>query len=105
MASKAETTRPVRILCIDGGGIRGIFPLHVLKALKSQTGKEPWELFDLICGTSTGGIIAILLGIMKIPVEDCLTFYKSFGKEVFTDVNPTVATMKKALQAVWGYQT
>jgi patatin-like phospholipase/acyl hydrolase len=49
----------VRILSIDGGGIRGIIPALVLAKIESLTGRPASELFDLIAGTSTGGIIAL----------------------------------------------
>jgi len=46
--------KPLRILAIDGGGIRGIIPAVVLAAIEKQSGKPICELFDLIAGTSTG---------------------------------------------------
>ena len=48
-----------RILCLDGGGIRGLIQLEVLSQLERKTGKRITELFDWIIGTSTGGIIAL----------------------------------------------
>lgn len=48
-----------RILSIDGGGIRGIIPAHVIAHLESVSGKPAAHLFDLIVGTSTGGILAL----------------------------------------------
>jgi patatin-like phospholipase/acyl hydrolase len=52
-----------RILSIDGGGVRGIIPATILAAIEERTGKRISELFDLIAGTSTGGILA--LGLTK----------------------------------------
>lgn len=52
---------PIRILSIDGGGIRGIIPAMILAALEQRTGRPICELFDLIAGTSTGGILALAL--------------------------------------------
>lgn len=49
----------VRVLSIDGGGIRGIIPALVLAQIESLSGRPACELFDLIAGTSTGGIIAL----------------------------------------------
>ena len=46
------------VLSIDGGGIRGIIPCTVLAEIEKRTGKPVAELFDLIAGTSTGGILA-----------------------------------------------
>jgi uncharacterized protein len=48
-----------RILSIDGGGVRGVFPAYVLKQLSNTlNGQSLRDLFDLVIGTSTGGIIA-----------------------------------------------
>jgi patatin-like phospholipase/acyl hydrolase len=49
----------VRILSIDGGGIRGIIPAMLLAELERRSGKRVPELFDLVAGTSTGGILAL----------------------------------------------
>lgn len=51
----------MRVLSIDGGGIRGIVPATVLAALEERAGRPISELFDLIAGTSTGGILALAL--------------------------------------------
>jgi uncharacterized protein len=51
----------VRVLGIDGGGIRGIIPALVLADLETRTGRPISDLFDLIAGTSTGGILACAL--------------------------------------------
>ena len=48
-----------RVLCLDGGGIRGLIQLEILSQLEIKTGRKVTELFDWIVGTSTGGIIAL----------------------------------------------
>ena len=53
----------VKILSVDGGGIRGIIPAMVLAEIEHETGRPACELFDLIAGTSTGGIIALGLTV------------------------------------------
>ena len=50
-----------RILCLDGGGIRGLLQLTILQEIERRTGKRITELFDWIVGTSTGGIIVLAL--------------------------------------------
>ncbi len=76
--------RRFRILSIDGGGIRGIFPAAVLAGLeRSYAGGSPLaSFFDLVAGTSTGGILAIGLGA-GLSAEDLLRLYVERGCEVF----------------------
>jgi patatin-like phospholipase/acyl hydrolase len=62
-----STRKLVKILSVDGGGIRGIIPAMVLVEIERQTGRPACELFDLIAGTSTGGIIALGL---TVPGEE-----------------------------------
>ena len=49
----------IKVLAIDGGGIRGIIPAIILSEIQRRLGVNLWEAFDLIAGTSTGGIIAL----------------------------------------------
>ena len=59
-----------RILALDGGGAKGFYTLGVLNQLEALLGKGPLcERFDLIFGTSTGAIIAALLGLGKSVAE------------------------------------
>src|SRR5687767_1962487 len=50
-----------KILAIDGGGIRGIIPAYILKEIEAALGKPIYQCFDIIAGTSTGGLIALAL--------------------------------------------
>ncbi|KAH3860739.1 hypothetical protein DPMN_023658 [Dreissena polymorpha] len=49
----------VKVLCLDGGGIRGLIILEILEAIEKEAGKPIKDLFDWIGGTSTGEIIAL----------------------------------------------
>ncbi len=71
-----------KILAIDGGGIRGIYPAKYLAELEADVGEPIRRYFDLITGTSTGGIIAIALGL-EIPASHILELYKSKGASIF----------------------
>ena len=71
-----------RILSLDGGGIKGTFTAAVLAELERMTGKRLADYFDLITGTSTGGLIAIALGL-GIPAEEVLDFYQREGPNIF----------------------
>ncbi|KAI1178341.1 acyl transferase/acyl hydrolase/lysophospholipase [Nemania sp. FL0916] len=88
---------PVKLLSIDGGGIRGLSALVLLEQLMDNANEqrrlvnlapqEPWEMFDMIGGTSTGGLIAVMLGRLRMSVEDCKEAYMSLGRRAFTPVN------------------
>lgn len=73
-----------RILAIDGGGIRGILPASVLSEFEHRHcgGRGIGEYFDMIAGTSTGGIIALALA-MGVPASRVLDLYTEHGAEIF----------------------
>ncbi|XP_077070457.1 calcium-independent phospholipase A2-gamma-like isoform X1 [Siphateles boraxobius] len=83
----------VRVLSIDGGGTKGLVPLQVLKQLEAQTGKRVYQLFDYICGVSTGAVLAFMLGLAHISLDECEEMYHRFGTDVFRQ-NPLVGTVK-----------
>ncbi|WP_227936349.1 CBASS cGAMP-activated phospholipase [Alkalihalobacillus deserti] len=72
----------MKFLCIDGGGIRGIFAVAILKSMEDEYKKPIGDLFDVIAGTSTGAIIATS-AVLKKPMKNILKSYKKFGKKVF----------------------
>ncbi|KAF6832216.1 hypothetical protein CPLU01_06315 [Colletotrichum plurivorum] len=76
----------VRVLCLDGGGVRGIVELYVLKAIERVLGDglRIQDFLDLIVGTSTGGIIALGLGVNNWSVDECINNFKELCSEAFT---------------------
>jgi patatin-like phospholipase/acyl hydrolase len=80
----------LKILSIDGGGIKGIIPCSILNFIEQQTGKKIAEIFHLIAGTSTGGIIATGLtapdedGFHAFSAADMLNLYVKNGKDIFS---------------------
>jgi hypothetical protein len=73
-----------RILTIDGGGLRGIIPAMILAEIEDRTGKPASALFDLIAGTSTGGLIALALAKpAPMTATEIVQFYQRDGPSIF----------------------
>ncbi|KAH8900639.1 FabD/lysophospholipase-like protein, partial [Thozetella sp. PMI_491] len=98
----------------DGGGIRGLSSLLILESVMEKVRDteslgqipRPCDYFDLIGGTSTGGIIAIMLGRLRMTVDECIRAYKEVAQQAFTPkrtailpARPTGAFSAKALEA------
>ena len=81
-ASRNQGPSKRRILCIDGGGILGTFPAALLAELEQRLDYPIGSYFDLIAGTSTGGIIAIALALGH-RASEILDLYESRGPEIF----------------------
>jgi patatin-like phospholipase/acyl hydrolase len=71
-----------KILTIDGGGIRGVFPAAFLADLEKNLKQPIGRYFDLIAGTSTGGIIAIALAL-GMKASEILNLYEENGPKIF----------------------
>lgn len=97
--TQSDSSKPFKILSIDGGGVRGILPAKLLSEMENHLyqangNKSLWECFNLITGTSTGGIIA--LGIaLGIPATEILNFYLNKSKIIFGN--------KRGLAGRWFY--
>lgn len=87
---------PLRILSLDGGGVRGYSMIIILQELMHRTYVEiegraprrdqipkPCDHFDLIVGTGTGGLIAIMLGRLRLDLETCKELYVRMTRMVF----------------------
>ena len=74
----------VRVLCLDGGGIRGVASIVVLERIMAQAGHTyVGECFDLVVGTSTGGIIAIGAGLLRMTVAEVADLYENTAEQIF----------------------
>lgn len=85
----------LNILCLDGGGVRSLSQLLVLEELMNRLGSrlgfdeqvKPCEVFDLICGTSAGGLLALMLGRLQMSVGLRIAVYKEISRKAFSDKN------------------
>jgi patatin-like phospholipase/acyl hydrolase len=74
----------MRVLAIDGGGIRGLIPALVCTEIERRSGRRVFELFDLIAGTSTGGIIACAVCAPDpLPASELVKLYEDEGPDIF----------------------
>ena len=74
--------RGLRLLSLEGGGIKGLTLIWQLQEVERQTGRPIWDLFDLIGGCSTGGIVALAL-VNRVPLATLEALYLQVADEVF----------------------
>lgn len=79
---RGAASRRFQVLSLDGGGIRGIFSAALLAGLEKDAGRPVLGHFDLVVGTSTGGLIAAALGAGMAP-DEIVDFYVSERKRIF----------------------
>ena len=88
---KMDRRRPFRILCLDGGGVRGVLNLGILKRIVEHDPNFMEEV-DLIAGTSAGGILSLLLATGYTPAEcDDIYMFAAphiFGHQPWRVINP-----------------
>lgn len=84
-----------RVLSLDGGGMRGLYTASVLQSLikqysqsNNETNKDIGKAFDLVVGTSTGGILACALA-MGVPLSKIIELYSKKGRKIFTHPVPS----------------
>jgi len=72
-----------RILSLDGGGMKGLATVRLLRLIELQAEKPLRDLFDLVVGTSTGALLAVALMLKGMTLEECEAVYKELGRKVF----------------------
>ena len=89
---KQSERQRLKLLSLDGGGVKGFFTILVIQRLIDEmqrlegnpnSGKRPCDYFDLIGGTSTGGLLAIMLGRLQMDARSCIIAYRSLSQKVF----------------------
>jgi patatin-like phospholipase/acyl hydrolase len=83
-----------KILSIDGGGIKGLYSAKIIQKLEEAYDCHISDYFDLICGTSTGGILALALS-QKIKASEICNLYETKGKLIFPKTSPIVAKYRQ----------
>ncbi|KAG6875566.1 hypothetical protein C0993_008531, partial [Termitomyces sp. T159_Od127] len=86
--------RGLRMLSLDDGGVRGLSELIILQEIMSRLKHlgnldslpKPCDYFDIIGGTGTGGVIALMLGRLHMPIDLAIKQYVLFSQEVFSDI-------------------
>lgn len=92
MPQTSSGTRTVKILAIDGGGVRGLIPALILAEVEKRCAKPVWQLFDVVAGTSNGAVMTMLLTrpephsaaeVVSIYSDHCGEFFRrSFLRRV-----------------------
>ena len=92
----------VRVLSLDGGGIRGIVQLEVLHAIEQCLGGHMpvQNFFDLMIGTGTGGMVAIALAHKDRTVDSCLDMFTAMCDHAFTPRLKGVPVLNQIVQAI-----
>jgi hypothetical protein len=95
----SDTSKPFKILSIDGGGIKGLYSASVLARIEEKTGKRLGDHFDMICGTSTGALLALGLSC-GFPAQDLADIYFKRGSDIFPTFN---SKLPRYLQRKWQF--
>ncbi|XP_067128398.1 85/88 kDa calcium-independent phospholipase A2 [Centruroides vittatus] len=101
----SKMTKRCRLLCLDGGGIRGLVLIQMLSFIENIVNIPIIHCFDWLAGTSTGGILALALAIGK-SISECRCLYFRLKDKVFVGARPYVSeNLEKFLQSELGENT
>jgi uncharacterized protein len=89
-----SASKTFKVLSIDGGGIKGLYSARILEHFEDKFNCRIADYFDLICGTSTGGLIALGLSL-NIPVEKISDLYYRRGKKIFPQQYGRLRSLKQ----------
>ncbi|KAI1078403.1 acyl transferase/acyl hydrolase/lysophospholipase [Whalleya microplaca] len=83
--TESPSTPPNRhwVLSLDGGGVRGLSSLIILEEILNRAGKQPYEVFRLLCGASAGGISALMIGRIGMNIPECIGEFRDLSRQVF----------------------
>jgi len=96
----------MKVLSIDGGGVRGIIPARILKEIETRTNKPISKLFNIVSGTSTGGLLTLAItkpntqGNPEFSAENLVDLYMERSKEIFA--KPSIIRKIKTGFGLWG---
>ncbi|CAD7704713.1 unnamed protein product [Ostreobium quekettii] len=93
--------RGVRILTMDGGGMKGICTVALLREIERRTGRRISDLFDLVGGTSTGAMLGAAIGLRDFTLDQGADIYKKLGFKVFSQPEEEQPGWKESLYRMY----
>ncbi|KAF2682081.1 FabD/lysophospholipase-like protein [Lentithecium fluviatile CBS 122367] len=88
------------LLALHGGGVRGLSTLQIVKQLMDTINPDsppkPCDYFDMIGGTSTGGLIAIMLGRLRMTVDECIDAYVSLSDRMLVSSRKSTSSLPES---------
>lgn len=112
---KTSTITDFNLTPVDGGGVTTVSELTILKEVMLQIQRfnhlpsipKPCEVFDMMGGSGTGGLFAVMLGRLQMTIDGALYEYRSLAKTVFSDTKTApcdgafrATTLEKAVQSI-----
>lgn len=96
---ESQPERLFKVLSIDGGGTKGLYSAKIIEEIEREYGAAVCDHFDLICGTSTGGLIALALSL-GIPAAKIVEFYQIHSGKIFPSRNIIESLLRLASQVL-----
>lgn len=95
-------TSPFQAIALTGGGFRGLYTARVMQRIEEHTGDPIGRHFDLITGTSIGGIVALAMAF-EVPMKSVVEVFEEYGSEIFPPHSPPQTKIGKAID-LWKYR-